>query len=79
MNAAQELNKDFTPLSDVRATATYRINVAKGLIHKCAVELLNPELVSRIEQIHTPEIATSEIISQSDIDQKAMSGDFYHA
>lgn len=74
IKAANEISKDFTPLTDVRASADYRINVAKGLIHKCAVELLNPELVSRIEQVHTAELATSDIINQT-----SLTGEFYHA
>ena len=64
IKAAEQLSNDFTPLSDVRATADYRINVAKGLLHKCAVELINPDAVSRIEQIHTTD---------------TVAGDFYHA
>jgi xanthine dehydrogenase small subunit len=79
IKASKELSKDFTPLTDVRATADYRINVAKGLVHKCAVELLYPEQVSRIEQIHTAELAADQMITETEIDPKAMAGDFYHA
>ncbi len=41
--AARQLEKDFTPIDDVRASAEYRINVAKNLLYKCHLELLAPE------------------------------------
>jgi xanthine dehydrogenase small subunit len=53
IRAAEQLSVDFTPIDDVRASAKYRIQVAKGLLHKCAIELLEPMHPSRIEQIHS--------------------------
>ncbi|MCG8614054.1 MAG: xanthine dehydrogenase small subunit [Pseudomonadales bacterium] len=62
-SAALQTGQAFTPIDDVRASATYRIRVAQGLLQKCAYELLNqlnqPDtntsatLISRVEQIHS--------------------------
>jgi xanthine dehydrogenase small subunit len=79
IKAADELPKDFTPLSDVRATADYRIQVAKGLLHKCAVELLNPESVSRIEQVHTATLSDADVVNETALSKEELAGDFYHA
>ena len=34
------LEKDFSPISDMRASKTYRLQVAKNLLTKCCVEYL---------------------------------------
>lgn len=39
-DAKKSIALDFSPISDVRASADYRCNVAKGLILKCGLELL---------------------------------------
>lgn len=36
--AMQAMDSDFTPLSDMRATASYRMSVAKNLLKKCYIE-----------------------------------------
>ncbi len=40
--AAQALDSDFQPISDVRASGTYRIESAKGLLIKCYYEMTTP-------------------------------------
>ena len=77
INAANELSNDFTPLSDVRATAEYRIQVAKGLMRKCALELLDPEKVSRIEQVHSATLDQNNVLTAMSGSDKQ--GEAYHA
>ncbi|GAA3926109.1 xanthine dehydrogenase small subunit [Litoribacillus peritrichatus] len=77
MNAANELPNDFTPLSDVRATAEYRIQVAKGLMRKCALELLEPEKISRIEQVHSAALNPNDVLTAVSGSDKQ--GEAYHA
>ena len=38
------LGKDYQPLSDMRASADYRLTVAKNLLQKCYLEISQPEL-----------------------------------
>ncbi|NIB40946.1 xanthine dehydrogenase small subunit [Pseudomaricurvus alkylphenolicus] len=47
-NAMQALENDFSPLSDVRASADYRMQVAKNLLKKCYLELDQPQANSRV-------------------------------
>lgn len=44
----QALAKDFTPLSDVRASAGYRLEVAQQLLMKCFLEIDNPTQTTRV-------------------------------
>lgn len=45
----EQLEKDFTPLSDMRASAKYRMQVAKNLLRKALLELsMNKTSVTRI-------------------------------
>ena len=37
--AKEALDKDFKPISDVRASKSYRIEVAKNLLEKCCIEI----------------------------------------
>lgn len=46
--AAEQLVYDYSPLSDVRATACYRMKVAKNLLWKCFIETNDPALLTRI-------------------------------
>jgi len=39
--AMKALDSDFKPLSDVRASAAYRMQVSKNLLHKCYLELID--------------------------------------
>ena len=50
-------------MSDVRATDEYRLLVAKNLVQKCALELLQPDSISRIENIHSSQLAASDAIN----------------
>lgn len=59
--AAQVLEQDFNPMSDVRATSEYRMQVAQNLIQKCAFELSNPNAVTRIESLDKSELSLSEV------------------
>lgn len=59
--AAEVLKKDFSPMSDVRATSDYRLQVAQNLIQKCAFELLNPNSVTRIESLANSELSLNEV------------------
>jgi len=43
--AKQALDKDFKPISDMRASSKYRIIVAKNLLKKCFLEIMNKKLI----------------------------------
>ena len=43
--ATQALDKDFKPISDMRASSKYRIIVAKNLLKKCFLEIMNKKLI----------------------------------
>ena len=43
--AKQALEKDFKPISDMRASGLYRIEVAKNLLEKCCVEIKQKKLI----------------------------------
>jgi len=38
-NASQQIQNDYTPIKDVRATAEYRLNVAANLVIKSGLEI----------------------------------------
>lgn len=59
--AAQVLAQDFAPMSDVRATSEYRMQVAQNLIQKCAFELSNPNSVTRIESLNNSELSLAQV------------------
>ena len=62
--AAQVLDQDFDPMTDVRATSAYRMQVAKNLIQKCAFELSNPNSVTRIESLDNSELSLQQVASE---------------
>jgi xanthine dehydrogenase small subunit len=62
--AAQVLDQDFAPMSDVRATSEYRMQVAQNLIQKCAFELSNPNSVTRIESLNNSELSLAQVNSE---------------
>ena len=70
--AAQILDQDFSPMSDVRATSDYRMQVAKNLIQKCAFELSNPNAVTRIEALDNSELSLSQVTAK-----QALGGENY--
>ena len=43
--AKKALEQDFKPISDMRASAKYRLIVAKNLLHKCFLEIKNKKLI----------------------------------
>jgi xanthine dehydrogenase small subunit len=43
--AKEALEKDFKPISDVRASGSYRMNVAKNLLEKCCAEIKQKKLI----------------------------------
>jgi xanthine dehydrogenase small subunit len=47
-HAMQALAKDFSPLTDVRATKEYRLTVAQNLLKKCFLELTQAAQHSRV-------------------------------
>ena len=49
--AAEQLSLDFQPMTDVRASSDYRLQASIGLVRKCAIELLHPGKVTRMEQL----------------------------
>lgn len=64
--AGEKASEDFQPFSDVRATAGYRIQVTQGLLEKAALEILNPESVSRVEQIFTTTLSAKDVVNTYD-------------
>ncbi len=49
--AKAALDRDFQPISDVRASATYRMDVAKNLLDRICLELSGNSPVTRIDQL----------------------------
>ena len=43
--AKKSLEKDFKPISDMRASKKYRMEVAKNLLHKCFLEITQKKSV----------------------------------
>nr|WP_129951292.1 xanthine dehydrogenase small subunit [Rahnella sp. RFA10(1/100)] len=46
--ACQALERDFTPISDFRASREYRMQVAKNLLRRCHIEMTSPETLMRV-------------------------------
>ena len=44
--AKKALEKDFTPISDMRASRLYRLEIAKNLLEKCCAEIKQKKLIS---------------------------------
>ena len=45
LTAIDNLEKDFSPINDMRATKNYRMEVAKNLFIKCFYEIKNKKLL----------------------------------
>ena len=43
--AKKSLEKDFKPITDVRASQKYRMEVAKNLLEKCFLEIKQKKLI----------------------------------
>jgi xanthine dehydrogenase small subunit len=53
--AREAIGEDFTPLTDMRATAAYRMKVAANLLEKALIELSGAGLPTRIGMLHAAE------------------------
>ena len=42
------LERDFSPISDWRASADYRMTVAKNLLRRCFIETTAPDSATRL-------------------------------
>jgi xanthine dehydrogenase small subunit len=63
--ASSVLDQDFAPMTDVRATSEYRLQVAQNLIQKCAFELSNPNSITRIESLDKSELSAVEVANNA--------------
>ena len=43
--AKKALERDFKPISDMRASGSYRMNIAKNLLEKCCAEIKQKKLI----------------------------------
>jgi xanthine dehydrogenase small subunit len=50
-NAADELAKDFSPLSDWRGTAAYRLAAAQGLLRRLYWRITRPDLPAEVHAL----------------------------
>jgi xanthine dehydrogenase small subunit len=53
--ALAAIPSDFTPLTDQRASAAYRMTVAKSLLEKTLIEVAGPTALTRIGMLHAAE------------------------
>jgi xanthine dehydrogenase small subunit len=53
--ASAALSKDFAPLTDMRATAAYRMTVAANLLEKALIEISGAGAPTRIGMLHAAE------------------------
>jgi xanthine dehydrogenase small subunit len=53
--AREAISEDFTPLTDMRATAAYRMTVATNLLEKALIELSGAGPPTRIGMLHAAE------------------------
>ena len=53
--AREAINEDFTPLTDMRATAAYRKTVAASLLEKALMEISGASAPTRIGMLHAAE------------------------
>ena len=53
--ACAALSKDFTPLTDQRASAAYRMTVAANLLEKALLEISGAASPTRIGMLHAAE------------------------
>jgi xanthine dehydrogenase small subunit len=54
-NAREAINEDFSPLTDMRATAAYRKTVAANLLEKALMEISGAGAPTRIGMLHAAE------------------------
>ncbi len=53
--ASAALSQDFTPLTDARASAAYRMTVAANLLEKALIEISGAGAPTRIGMLHAAE------------------------
>ena len=53
--AREAISEDFTPLTDMRATAAYRMTVAANLLEKALIEISGARAPTRIGMLHAAE------------------------
>ena len=56
-SASEALSKDFAPISDMRASASYRMRAAQGLLERCLRSIngeTTPQLFSDVEALEVP-------------------------
>ena len=53
--AVESIARDFTPLTDMRATAAYRSAVAANLLKKALIEISGSAAPTRIGMLHAAE------------------------
>ena len=56
-SASEALSKDFAPISDMRASASYRMRAAQGLLERCLRSIngeTTPQLFSAVEALEVP-------------------------
>lgn len=46
--AMEAMRQDYTPLTDMRATAEYRLQVAINLLYRCFIETTQPQVETRV-------------------------------
>ena len=70
--AAAQLENDFTPLSDARASSSYRLSLAKNLLQRAYIEISEPETLTQVN-------ASSARSSIHDLDKSSSSKDSSNA
>ncbi|MFQ5437435.1 MAG: xanthine dehydrogenase small subunit [Paracoccaceae bacterium] len=50
-DAAAQLTRDFTPIDDMRASAAYRLEVARNLLHRCYLDSLAEGPLTRVQGV----------------------------
>jgi xanthine dehydrogenase small subunit len=53
--AREAISDDFTPLTDMRASAAYRMTVAANLLEKALMEISGADAPTRIGMLHAAE------------------------
>jgi len=54
-SACEAIGEDFSPLTDMRATAAYRMTVAANLLEKALIEISGADTPTRIGMLHAAE------------------------
>ena len=68
--AKQALNQDFTPITDLRASADYRMGVSKNLLTRLFIEIGNSDTNIRVSRYATSGQSTVSFPSNKHLDNK---------